>query len=406
MSLSFGFPSREFQAGSGKQSFVIYQPLSTTDIEELARLISESFNFPPDKAQPWIERSGVEHWRVLSIGGRILGALLMIPMGQWFGGRAVSMTGLAGVAVSPTARGRGVGQKLIGETLREMKQNGTSLSALYGSTTSFYRRCGYERAGAAYQIEVKLKDLVARAGPLEVRPLRFKDETLVQELQHRWVRGQACLERGPYLWHRVRNPKGEPAEQFGFFRGQTLEGYVFWKRSEFKGTENELEITDLVLTTAAAQETFLGLLAGHRAMYSKAHWLCPSSTPLLLSLHEPWNYKLSLREHWMLRIVDLAGALEARGYPSGAKAELHLEVEDSLLPNSGRFVLKVDGKDAQLESGGEGLIKADMGTMSALYSGFVTATELSVTGRLEGPPKQLELADQVFRGEPRLCDFF
>jgi predicted acetyltransferase len=386
---------------------VNYQHLQTADIDDLGSLVSESFNAPDDIARPWIERSGVPNWRVVKDSTSLLGGLMVIPMGQWFGGRAVPMTGLAGVVVSPRARGRGVGKRLIGQTLEEIRDSGVALSALYASTTSFYRHCGYERAGAAYQVELNLKELTARSGPLEVRTLEAEDSERVEALQHDWVQDHACLKRGPYLWHRVRNPKGQAAEQFGFFSGDRLEGYVLWKRSEHKGLDNELQITDLVLTTPAAQESFWGYLAGHRAFFSKAQWLCPSSSPWLLALDEPWNYKMSMHEHWMLRLVDLQKAFTERGYPAGPPCEIHFEVEDPLLSNNnGRWLLRVGECEGRLTTGGEGLIKTDIGALASLYSGFLSATQLSVTGRLEGPVEQLALADGTFRGEPRLCDFF
>ncbi|MFA5506114.1 MAG: GNAT family N-acetyltransferase [Vulcanimicrobiota bacterium] len=384
-----------------------YRPLPEEKIDELASIISESFNTPAGIARPWIEASGLQNWRVIEEGEAALGGLMVIPMGQWFGGRAVSMTGLAGVVISSLARGRGVGRQLISSTLQELRDQGAALSALYGSTTSFYRAAGYQRAGANYLLEVELKGLDFKAGPLEIWPLTDQDKAAEEALQHDWVQQQGCLKRGPYLWHRVRGPRGVKAERFGFFSGSRLEGYVYWIRSESKGTDNELQITDLVLTKAEAEQTFLGFLAGHRAMFSKARWTCPSSFSWLLALEERWQYSMKLHEHWMLRIVHLEKALAERGYPGGLEGELHLEIEDPLLPeNSGRWLLKVKGGVGEIQSGGEGTLKMGIGTLAPLYSGFLSAAQLRGSGRLEGPDEQLVLADGLFRGKPHLADFF
>ena len=62
----------------------------------------------------------------------------------------------------------------------------------------------------------------------------------------------------------------------------------------------------------------------------------------------------------MLRIVDVAAALEARGYPAGLEAQLELEVEDELLAwNHGRLRLSVaDGREERLESVCHSFIRA------------------------------------------------
>ena len=383
-----------------------YLPLAEIHLEPLISILTESFNQPPGKARPWVEASGRENWRVVVDEEPVAGAML-IPMGQWFGGRVVGMTGLAGVVVSARARGRGVGKRLISSVLQEMHGEGVALSVLNASTSSFYRANGYERAGASYTVELNLKDLRHRAGPLEIRALHNGNLKLEEQLQSESVSDHACLSRGPYIWHRVRNPQGAEAERFGFFAEDRLEGYVYWRRSEFQDMENELNISDLVLVTPAAQKTFLGYLAGHRAFFSRASWDCPSSFPLLLELEEPWHYRMSLKEHWMLRVVNLEKALTERGYPPNLSGLLELEIADPLLSaNTGRWIPEVADGRGVVKAGGGGRLKLDINSLPPLYSGFLSARQLARAGRLEGAPEQIALADELFAGEPRLSDFF
>ena len=55
--------------------------------------------------------------------------------------------------------------------------------------------------------------------------------------------------------------------------------------------------------------------------------------PLLLLMREQ-DYQVKLLFHWMLRVLDVPAALEARGYPAGVSGTLHLEVEDELFPEN------------------------------------------------------------------------
>ncbi len=388
----------------------IFSPLRLDDVPAMASLEHDAFNMPEEACVGWIERTGVENWRGLwDDKSELQGGLIRIPMGQWFGGKAVSMTGLAGVAVSTLGRGRGVGKALMRGTLEEMRAEGTGLSALYGSTTSFYRRCGYERSGSRYVVEVPLRELTCRGGPLEVRPLGEADQVRVEALQAAHVRGHGCLKRGPYLWQRVRGPRGMTAKGFGFFRGETLEGYTYLVKEAGQGfQDNTVEASDLVLTTPDAVSTFLGLLAGHRAFFTTARWSSPPCSPLLMLMDEPWSYKVGLFEHWLLRVVHLPNALTQRGYPSGVVQELHLVLEDPWFPeNSGAWVLRVAGGTAELEQGGRAEFKLGIGAFASLYSGFASPRDLVLSGQLEAPESALGVASEIFGGAvPELTDFF
>ena len=82
--------------------------------------------------------------------------------------------------------------------------------------------------------------------------------------------------------------------------------------------------------------------------------------------------------HWMTRIVDAAGAIAARGYPPGARAEVHLQLADRVAPwNDGRFVLRIEGGEAKLTPGGTGDVHLSVNGLASLYTGWATAAVLA-----------------------------
>ncbi len=85
-----------------------------------ARLIAHACAMPAEGASQWLCNSGLEHVRVLEEEGQVRACLLRIPMGQHFGGRAVPMIGIAGVAVAPEWRGRGTARRLMEACVREV----------------------------------------------------------------------------------------------------------------------------------------------------------------------------------------------------------------------------------------------------------------------------------------------
>ena len=254
-----------------------------------------------------------------------------------------------------------------------------------------------------------MRELPGRRGPLQVRELSEADFPQLEALYAQHVTGQGCLRRGPYLWQRVRGPRGRKARGFGFFRGESLQGYTYLLTETGQGfQDNTVEASDLCLTTADAVATFLGLLAGHRAFFTTARWPSSACSPLLMLMEEPWSYRLRLDEHWLLRIVDLAAALTERGYPEGVSEQLHLRVEDPwFADNSGDWLLKVEQGRAELSRGGRGEFVLGIAALASLYSGFASPRALRCAGLLTAPEATEGAAWRIFGGAaPELTDFF
>jgi predicted acetyltransferase len=104
----------------------------------------------------------------------------------------------------------------------------------------------------------------------------------------------------------------------------------------------------------------------------------------------------------------VAGALSARGYSPAVGAQLHLAVEDDLLPeNNGRLVLEVADGQGRAQAGGEGRLRLHVRALAALYTGHLLAHELAALGMLDGSPADLALASAVFAGpRPWTPDMF
>jgi predicted acetyltransferase len=385
-----------------------YRPLeSDAEIDALAILAGQSFAVGTDKARLWLagNRDRLRVWRR---GDEVAGGLLLIPMGQFFGGRSVPMTGVAGVCVGPDARGRGGATFLMREALAEMRQGRVALSTLYPATLPLYRRVGYELAGGQYDLEVPVGSLAREPAALPVRAMTIDDRPRVEAayLAHARLR-PGWLDRGPYIWDRVRRREGE-REVYGYVVGETeVEGYLaFTQRPRDEGGY-DLLCRDLVAVTPGGAARLLSFFAGHRSIARVVKWRGSPDDPLLVSLPER-GWKVALADSWMLRLVHVEEALAARGYSPAVEARLELEVADEVLPdNQGRLVLEVAGGRAEVRPGGSGALRVHVRALASLYAGFVGADRLAALGRLEGRPTDLATADAVFAGPPPSCpDFF
>src|SRR5215472_8385485 len=87
------------------------------------------------------------------------------------------MAAVSSVAVAPEARGRGLVQHLLRETLAEQRAAGLALSVLYPSTVPAYRRAGYELAGLRLRFRAAARDAPATPG-INVEP--WDDDLLAE----------------------------------------------------------------------------------------------------------------------------------------------------------------------------------------------------------------------------------
>lgn len=381
---------------------------SATDVGALAQILAWAFGFSPADAAAWLTQSGLENVRAARRGAQVVGGLLEIPMGQWFGGRSVPMRGLAGVAVTPAARGSGVAVGLVREALACARAEGVALSALYPASLTLYRQAGYELAGSYFRWSGRLTSLPRAPLSSELVPVDAKLESSIDELYRRVASTRSgYLDRGRYVWQRVRSNKDEPTLGYAVLgRAGELEGYVYLSQRVAQGRERELVIHDLIAETPAAAARLITLLADHRSTLSGFVWNGTATDSVLFALPER-VVKIELVEHWMLRIVDVAGALSRRGYPA-VNAEVDLQVTDSALPdNAGRYRLLVSDGVASVEPGGRGSVRLDVRTLAALYSGFVAPSELVRAGLLEATPTSTALLAMLFAGTvPAMTDYF
>lgn len=382
------------------------RPETDADLDGLAEMMGWAFGPPPAEARAWLERGGLEHARLARMGKKAVGGLLEIPMGQWFGGRSVPMLGLAGVAVVPEARGQRVAWTLVTRTLRQARERGVALSALYPATITLYRACGYELAGSRMLYRAELRDLPVVKSALEVAPIAEEDAPALETLYADVARQRAgYLDRGQYIWRRVRAPNQKPASGF-LVRGERgVEGYVYLSR---RGTEEDATLTasDFVASTPEAAKRLFTLLADHRSTLKSLSFYAGLAEPALLLLPER-TFRIELSERWMLRVNDVELALQARGYPP-LQGRLDFEISDDALPeNAGRYRADFSGGRASVSRGGDGNVRLDVRGLAALYSGFLSPFELVRCGQLSAAESELTLLAALFAGPPpAMPDFF
>ncbi|CAM5379893.1 GNAT family N-acetyltransferase OS=Lysinibacillus sphaericus OX=1421 GN=LS41612_07495 PE=4 SV=1 [Lysinibacillus sphaericus] len=73
-----------------------------------------------------------------------MGSFLILPLNMTIHGENYEMGGIGFVATYPEYRQQGIMKKLIIASLKEMRQNGQTISVLAPFSVSFYRYFGWE----------------------------------------------------------------------------------------------------------------------------------------------------------------------------------------------------------------------------------------------------------------------
>lgn len=420
----------------GSPDLVLRELESAADLEQAWVLGRLAFGGEPGGAPP----ASTPGRRSIGLfdGGRLLAKANVLSYHQWFGGRRVPMGGVSGVAVQPDVRGTGVARRLLAGLPPLMAGQGQVVSALFPTAIGLYRRLGWEVTGSLDETRLRpgeLRDVPAAAG-VALRPATRDDLPALWQLwQAHAAAGNGLLSRdGPRFPHGVEDlfdadvvtvavpaadgqrtappaavplgrPGGDPPG--GDPDAAVLLGYVAYDRGLGYGPGAALRVRELLAGTGPAAAALVRALASWDSVVDEVVWPGPvDQLALLLGRPVP---PVARARPWMLRLVDVAGAVAARGYDPAVTVE-----QDLLLVGPGAdgscWHLHVDGGSGSLTpAGGQG--RADLATpelhtrgLALLYAGAADTGLLRRTGLLDAAVPGL---DAAFTGPaPQLLDYF
>jgi predicted acetyltransferase len=353
-----------------------------------------------------------EGWVVTGDDGVVQGGLRAEALGQYFGGRSVPSALVSAVKIAPEARGAGVGRRLMAGVLQGLRERGLAVSVLYPSTPGVYRAVGYETAGSSVRYRVAPGGL-PRARGLAVRGWREADLPAIDACYRRFASGRSGLvHRSPAWWNeRVLDPYlDRPTQRYLVEDGNEVVGYFVTGQAPAHGVVAGADVTalDFVWTTPAAARTLLGFGSTLGPLTEWFVWPGGSRDPLATMLdsrplvpHQTWP--------WMLRILDLDRAIEARGYPESLTGAVELVCVDPILgSNAGARRIEWAHGRATVEPIARADAYLDIRGFAALFTGWLTPAELADIGFLEGASSStLELLGAAFRGpDPWMVEVF
>ncbi len=344
-------------------------------------------------------------------GGRLVAKAVDRAQGQWFGGRVVPTSGIAGVAVQPEVRGRGLVRQVLTQVLRHARDRGAVISTLFPTTPFPYRRLGWEEVGALTYYAMPTGSLAAAraSAGVTLRPATEADVAAIKGLYADVARESTGLmdREGPLF---------AGNSLLGSFDGLTVAagldgtpiGYTSWNRGPRYDASGKVTVYDLIGATREATDTMLAMLGTWASVAPTTVMRLSTPDPAWFTLNTK-AARVESRDPWMLRIVDAAGAIAARGWPEHLDAQIDLYLSDSECPwNEGPHRLVLAGGQGKLEPGGTGEVRLDPRGLALWYAGAVSTTIIERTGTLSGgSPRTKKIMDSATMGpQPTLLDYF
>jgi predicted acetyltransferase len=377
-----------------------------------AEVDAESFAGLASTNMRWLEAAAPRApLRLAHMDGEVVGGYMLLPVGQFFGGRSVPAQAVTAVAVHPAWRRRGVAGALMRDCIGLARDQGAALAPLHAATVRLYRRWGWEVCSMTTRQIVQTVALTgfSGAGTVRSKPDRAAVEAMRRAHLREW---DGPLDR-PDWFLSVEWDPGDPATpryEYGWYEGDRLTGYVRYDSARDAGGWISIRVQEFIFTTENALRGLLGFLGGQESQSSSVvfvHSAVVDASPLLWLLPEAHRtLETSAFLCWMQRIVDVGAAMRARGWPARAAGHVEIEVTD---PVTGveRFVLEVESGSATVTPGGSGAIRCGIGALSAWYSSALRAQDAVRLGLVEGEPSAISAMDALIAGGlPWLPDFF
>lgn len=386
--------------------------------EAWARSGSLAFRNDPDQIIEYLNRVDRNRWcrALVDKDDTLVATLMRTRIGMFICCDRVSAESVGFVSVPPEHRGRRVSVALMREHLLEAHREGSALSVLYSARARLYRGVGYETAGRRNMIEVPIRSVGPQSlegvDDVQAREMRESDLDEVRSLYTSCVRGfNGALDRDEWFWAYTLGAYGKrmrPA--FAFERHGEMTGYVVLVTGDHIGRKrgSELHIYDLQFRDAPTARAIVRFLTGFNS--TRGTMLMPGDTshPLFDHLDELWHQVIGT-DLWMLRVVDLKRAICERGFSPCLSGRVTIEIEDDLLGhNRGVWSIEVgSGSGVATRTDETAQVRTTIGAFASIFSGFVSATQMHINGRIDGDPDSVRMLDGLFAAStPWMSDDF
>ena len=391
------------------------RPLGPDDAEASRRLGFEAFGMPtaPPTETATLDAPGRNFWGAFD-GDRLVAKLADREYQSWFGGAEVATSGIAGVTVAMEHRGRGALTPLFAAALDAASDRGAAISTLFPSAPRIYRRFSYELVGDYATIQIPTELLTGVSSPtteIGLRRATAADFGAIDAIYATWAGAQ----NGPLTRQGVSFP-ATAEEYIASFDAVTLAvdgagqvvGFASWDRGQGYRSDANLEVSDLLALSADGYRALLRGLGSFSSVtgYTRIDTSGDDVARLFLPV---LRWEVAASDPYMLSLLDLGKAIEARRFAAGLRADLGFRVVGHFLARvNGDYRLAVEDGHATCQRGESSGPVLEARGLALLYAGVQSTANLRFAGLLRGGTRSDdERLDALFAGRQfHIRDYF
>ena len=355
-------------------------------------------------------------------GEEIVGQAFLTPMRSWFGGRLVTMGGIASVSIAPEARGQGVATALMNHLHVASDMRGDALTMLYAFREAFYARLGYGKTSMRKRLmfdPAVVPNAWRGLARERVRRVRGVDrDAIMQAYARAGAKKSGWLARDEGYWvrHLARERRQFLVADHLPTEGGGLAGYVAFEIRQRKAHgKTSIVVDELAADDDVTRLALIGAMAALRDQVADVVLEVADDDPLALAFLDPdqRRYGTSDVEHSvgtvvggpMVRIDDVTRAIEARGYHVDGGFDLVVvegEGDGGSAIDELAVRVEVSGGRAEVSAarGAAGALRASRTTLASLLYGGLRVTDALRLGLAFADPKVLSRVDAILAIAP------
>jgi predicted acetyltransferase len=344
-------------------------------------------------------------------GGEIVAGAGAFPFDLTVSGGALPCAGVTVVGVLPSHRRRGLLRRMMDTQLRDVRERGEPIAALWASEETIYGRFGYGLASISHNIDAERRSVAIRPDLPPDGSVRLvtNDEALriFPRLYERVGRARAGMIVRTRDWWSIRRLDDRPETRRGggplvralLERDGRPVGYALYRLVQEGSTPENWTKTIRVVEAvgvddAATRDVWRFLLQIDWTDRVAAYHL-PVDHPLPLLVDRINKLRLSVWDALWLRVVDVPAALAGRAYAADGEVTVEVASDPHFPENVGRWT--IDGGEVRRTRRRPDVRVAVDGLGSAFLGG-ISFAQLARAGRAEEVARSgIERADAAFR---------
>ena len=334
-----------------------------------------------------------------------------IPFTMRANGRAMPLAGVSTVGTLPEYRRQGLVRRRTTRAFADMRERGQAVAALWASQAAIYQRYGYamttvQRAYSVDTVEIGFHD--GDAGSASVERLDVDSGYgIAKQLYIDYIADRICyLHRARATWlnNALQEVEADGPIHIGICCDASgeVQGYVVYTlragKRDHPSRNQEIVVRDLAWLTLDAYRSLWSFLARHDLVGRVLWRSAPLDDPAPELFMEPRLLNTRDHEGLWFRVVDVATALEARGYDEADGVSIEIDKDDLAPWNAGTYRVAVSAEGAEVSrSSAPADVQMSVKTLASLYTGFRTGRELAAWGLISGSEDGIRRADALFR---------